>query len=80
VEEEIGELTEKLQEFLRIVELVRPSRFMTGNLSWCGFGRPLKNRENIFRAFVLMAVYDLPTTRVGLCMIWRTPLMTLRKK
>lgn len=64
VEEEIGELTEKQQEFLRIIELVKPSRFMTGALIWSGLGRRLKNRENIFRAFFLKAVYNLPTTKV----------------
>jgi hypothetical protein len=28
VEEEIGEITEKQQEFLRIIEQVKPSRFI----------------------------------------------------
>ena len=32
VEEEIGKLTEKQQEFLRIIELVKPSRFIDGIL------------------------------------------------
>lgn len=64
VEEEIGEITAKLQEFLQIIELVKPSRFMTGALSWCGLGRRLKSREKMFRAFVLKSVYDLPTTKV----------------
>ncbi|MBU8901797.1 MAG: hypothetical protein KOO69_03575, partial [Victivallales bacterium] len=35
VEEEIGELTKKQQEFLRIIELVKPSRFIAGILSCC---------------------------------------------
>jgi hypothetical protein len=30
VEEEIGELTKKLQEFLRIIELAKPTRFTAG--------------------------------------------------
>ena len=64
VEEEIGEITAKLQEFLQIIELVKPSRFMTGVLSWCGLGRRLKSREKMFRAFVLKSVYDFPTTKV----------------
>jgi hypothetical protein len=34
VEEEVGELTEKEQEFLRIIELVKPSKFIDGALSW----------------------------------------------
>ena len=43
VEEKIGELTKKQQEFLRIIELVKPSRFIDGILSWCGLGRRLKS-------------------------------------
>lgn len=38
VEEEIGELTKKQQEFLRIIELVQPSRFIDDSLSWSGLG------------------------------------------
>jgi len=64
VEEEIGELTKKQQEFLRIIELVKPSRFIGGALSWCGLGRRLKDRENMLRAFFLKAVYNLPTTKM----------------
>ena len=64
LEEEIGEITEKLQEFLQIIELVKPSRFIDGALSWCGLGRRMKSRESIFRAFVLKSVYNLPTTKV----------------
>ena len=64
LEKEIGEITEKLQEFLRIIELVKPARFITGPLSWCGLGRRLKKRENLLRAYFLKSVYDLPTTKV----------------
>ena len=64
VEKEIGELTKKQQEFLRIIELVKPSRFMDGILNWCGLGRRLKSRENMIRAYFLKSVYDFPTTKV----------------
>ena len=64
VEEEMGELTEKLQEFLRIIELVKPSRFIIGILSWNGSGRPPKSRENLLRAVFLKYVYNFPTTKV----------------
>mgnify|MGYP006862781745 FL=1 len=63
LEEEIGELTEKMKEFLRIVELVKPSRFITDTLRWCSLGRPMKDREKMLRAFFLKAVYNLPTTK-----------------
>jgi hypothetical protein len=45
VEEEIGEITAKLQEFLRIIALVKPSHFVSGALSWCGLGRRMKSRK-----------------------------------
>jgi len=64
LEEEIGEITGKMKEFLRILELLRPNRFLTDALRWCGLGRPMKDRENIFRAFIMKAVLDLPTTKV----------------
>jgi hypothetical protein len=64
VEEEFGELTAKMKEFLRIVELVQPRRFITEALRWCGLGRPMKDREKMLLAFFLKAVYNLPTTKV----------------
>ena len=63
LEEEIGEITAKMKDFLRIVEMIKPSRFITSTLRWCGLGRPMKNREKMLRAFFLKAVYDLPTTK-----------------
>ena len=44
-EEELDELTAKMKEFLRIVEVVRSSRFISSALRWCGLGRPMKDRE-----------------------------------
>jgi len=64
LEEEFGELTGKQKEFVRVVELVRPSRFIGVNLRWSRMGRPMSGREDILRAFILKAVYDLPTTKV----------------
>ena len=64
VEEEIGEITEKMKEFLLLLEAIRPSRYMTDALRWCGFGRPMKDREKILRAFFMKSIYDFPTTKV----------------
>ena len=63
-EEEMGEITGKMKEFLRILEVVRPSRFLTNALRWCGLGRPMQDREKIFRTFLLKSVYDFPTTKL----------------
>ena len=43
--------------------MIKPSQFITSTLRWCGLGRPMKDREKIYRAFLLKAVYDLPTTK-----------------
>ncbi len=63
-EEELGELSSKMKEFLQIVETVQPGRFINAALRWCGLGRPMADREKMLRAFFLKAVYDLPTTKV----------------
>lgn len=39
VEEDFGELTAKMKEFLWIEELVNSTRFITKALRWCGLGR-----------------------------------------
>ena len=53
LEEELCELTAKMKEFLRIVEMIKPSRFITSTLRWSGLGRPMKDREKMLRAFFL---------------------------
>ncbi len=62
VEDELGPLTEKQQQLVHTLEIVRvedhlPQRFNVP-------GRPAKDRAAIARAFVAKAVYDMPTTRV----------------
>ena len=64
VEEEIGEITSKMKKFLRILEVVRPSRFLTNALCWYGLGRPMQDREKFFRAFGVKSVYDFPSTKL----------------
>ena len=62
LEEELGPLTEKQQQLVHTLEIIRvedhlPRRFNVP-------GRPAKDRAAIARAFVAKAVYDMPTTRV----------------
>ena len=59
-----GKITGKLANFLRTVEIVRPDRFMTSEMKWCGIGRKKLDREKFFRAFLLKAEFNLPTTKV----------------
>ena len=64
LEEGFCEISSKMKDFLRILEVIRPSRFLTNALHWCGMGRPMQNREKIFRAFLMKSVYDFPTTKL----------------
>lgn len=61
LKEELGELTEKDQKLVTTLELIRIERFVAFGRSL--YGRPLKERAAIARAFVAKAVYNMPTTR-----------------
>jgi len=61
LEEQLGELTEKEQELVSTLELIRIEKFVTYSRSL--YGRPPKERAAIARAFVAKAVYNMPTTR-----------------
>jgi hypothetical protein len=68
-EKEIGKLSDKMRDFLRVMEAVHPSRFITNALEWSHLGRPMSSREKLIRAFFLKAVYDFPTTKPH-CIVW----------
>jgi hypothetical protein len=61
LEEELGELSDKQKQLIKILELLRVENFVQGqgNVK----GRPLEDRKAIARAFVAKAVYNLETTR-----------------
>ena len=60
--EELGELTDKQQELVTTLEMIRIEEFI---LSSHGYpGRPPKDRGAIARAFVAKMVYNMPTTRI----------------
>jgi len=59
--EELGPLTEKQQELVTTLEVVRIEEFIYSSR---GFpGRPPQDRTAIARAFVAKTVYNMPTTR-----------------
>ncbi|HJS23529.1 MAG TPA: transposase [Pyrinomonadaceae bacterium] len=58
---ELGELSEKQKQLVKILELLQIERFLKGSLG--RLGRPLEDRQAIARAFVAKAVYNLETTR-----------------
>jgi hypothetical protein len=59
--EELGPLTEKQQQLVTTLEMVRIEEFIYSSR---GFpGRPPQDRTAIARAFVAKTIYNLPTTR-----------------
>jgi transposase len=61
LEEELGPLTEKQQQLVAILEVVRVEQFLPGFFGCVG--RPQKDRAALARAFVAKAVFNMPTTR-----------------
>jgi len=62
LEDELGPLTEKQQQLIAILEVVRIEEFLPRFFSCVG--RPQKDRAALARAFVTKAVFNMPTTRV----------------
>jgi len=60
--EELGPLTEKQQQFVMILELIRIEEHL--NDYYGGMGRPPKSRAAIACAFVAKMAYNMPTTRM----------------
>jgi len=61
LEEEIGELSERQRDFVRIVEIIRPEKFIFSRDA--GFrGRPAKSRIKLFNAFIAKSLYNLSST------------------
>ncbi|MDO8721004.1 MAG: transposase [Syntrophales bacterium] len=56
-------LTEKQQEFVRVIELAEVQKHMSP-YRWQGIGRKRDDRLAIVKAFVAKAVYNFPTTKV----------------
>ena len=60
--EELGELSEKQQQLIRTLELIRLEEFLCMGYGYPG--RPPADRTAIARAFVAKQVYNMPTTRM----------------
>jgi hypothetical protein len=58
---ELGELSEKQKQLVKILELLQIESFIKGQQRV--LGRPLEDRQAIARAFLAKAVYNLETTR-----------------
>ena len=62
LKEELGDLTDKQQLLITVLEIIRLEEHLPSN--YCLPGRPLSDRVAIARAFVAKAIYDMPTTRI----------------
>ncbi len=60
--EELGKLTEKQQQLVTTLELVRLEEHLSSRWGWPG--RPAAERVALARAFVAKMIYNMPTTRV----------------
>jgi len=60
LKEELGPLTEKQQQLVTTLEVIRIEEYLSSYYS--GPGRPLKNRGAIARAFIAKMIYNMPTT------------------
>jgi hypothetical protein len=63
MEYELGPLTQKEKEFVRVVELAEIQKHMRP-YQWQGIGRRRNDRPAILKAFVAKAVYNFPTTKM----------------
>jgi hypothetical protein len=63
LEEELNPLTEKEQQFVRVVSLIDLKKNMTQN-HWYGRGRKRKDRVSIAKAFIAKSVYNFETTDI----------------
>ena len=61
LEQALGPLTEKQQQLVQTLEVIRIERLIPRYFR--APGRPPKDRAAMARAFVAKAVYDLPSTR-----------------
>jgi IS5 family transposase len=69
-------LSERLQQFVRILEIVRIEQYVVSPYSqW--MGRKQTDRRSMARAFIAKAVYDLPTTEILIEMLYQQS--TLRR-
>lgn len=62
LKEELGELTEKQQKLITVLEVIRLENYLSNSRGFVGC--PLSNRIAIASAFVAKAVYNIGTTRL----------------
>lgn len=61
LEEELGPLSDKEKQFVKVMSLIDPDRWMI-SFQWKGIGRKPASRQAILKAFIAKAVWNFPTT------------------
>lgn len=72
LEEELGPLSAKEQEFVKVIALIKLGPWMAHFL-WKLIGRRPADRQAIVKSFIAKAVWNLPTTRALLDLIRASP-------
>lgn len=62
-EEELGPPGEKEQQFIQVITLMNPAKFMS-KYEWKGTGRKPEARISLLKAFIAKAVYNFETTEI----------------
>ena len=63
LEEELGELTVREQEFVRAVELINPVEYVK-EFNWKGIGAKPHDRLSLLKAFIAKPIYQCKTSRL----------------
>jgi len=63
LEDELGELTEKQKEFIRVVEAIDLVKYL-GAFQWKGLGRKRSSRLSLLKAFVAKSVFGYQNTKI----------------
>ena len=74
LDDELGELDEDQKTFVRVCSWVLDERNFS-QYRWCGTGRPPASRLAIFKAFVLKAVMNYPTTKLLISSVRQSPVL-----
>jgi Transposase domain (DUF772)/Transposase DDE domain len=76
LEEEIGPLSAKDQQFVKVCELLNIQKLLTP-CEWKGNGRPPESRLKMAHAFIAKALWNIPTTKALIGQLKQNP--TLRR-
>lgn len=74
LEDELGELDDKQKSFVKICELLIDDKMFI-KYRWSGNGRPPCIRRALFKAFILKAFWNQPTTRATIALIRSSPVL-----